>query len=136
MLQQQLAFIITAFRGRSEVVTHLEGRGKTTNSIQVYENVLHNWAAPELSKYKVKFENVISKNPDFKVIVNVAKVLGGENVPEFSVGPSKISKFAYCQCRSGATFFVLQETSKSPERAVHNRAQSTTVFMWNNDSSL
>ena len=77
------------FWGISEAITQLDGHGKITHSIQIHENILHNLTAPEYSKYKTKFDNVISKKPELKFMVKEAKVFRGEHVPEFSVGLSK-----------------------------------------------
>ena len=127
-----------SFWGISEAITQLEGRGEITHGIQIYENVLNSLAAPELSKYKTKFENVISKNPDFKSMVNVAKVLRGEHVPELSVWPSEISKFAYAPIVSVEVerTFSYSKRLLSPQRGRYTveHMKWALVVMWNNDS--
>ena len=66
---------------------------------------------------------MISKDSDFKFIVKVAKVLGGEHVPELSVGPSKVSNLSMLLLSvSKCDFFRSSRDFSVLDRAVHSRA--------------
>ena len=141
MIQQQLGLHNSAFRGISETINHSTGGSlKHHTQCSNIRKCTSQLAAPELSKYNAKFENVISKNPDFKFLVNVAKVLRGEYLAELSLGPSEISKFANAPIVSLELlrFFSYFKGLLSPQRERYTveHLKWALVVMCNNDSSF
>ena len=95
ILQQQLAFVNSAFKTLTDSITKLEGRNSLVETLKILQTAQNFLSGESMTKCIVKLTNVLKKNPDLEFFKNKATIREGNIIEGFSFCPSNVPKVKY-----------------------------------------
>lgn len=138
-IPNQLAFIKANFQILAKSITSLEERLPLAASMKILKQVEDNL---NIEPFAGKLYEVLMKNPDFQVLMNISKVLSGESVPKteqekLPTDPAVLSNFSCAPITSvdvERCFSSLKDLlSFKRLRLTESHVRDQIMLQWNKD---
>ena len=131
-LMQEMAFLVASFDFLPEAITKLQGRLSLCDQFVILEKVIVNVQG---DNYKEKLDAVLTRNPDFKILQDFAKILRGERVSS-DVPPLDAPIYRYAPLVSADIERVFSEMGQiqTPQRmslTIENLKHHLCVYWYN-----